>query len=95
MRRVKRFTTEFVKGRDRFARSAGRSSRIDETYVRIRGKRVCLYRAVHRAGKTVDFLLSLQSPVTKLFRSTTLNASPPLFSHSQHSETPTLDEQYD
>jgi transposase-like protein len=37
MRWVRRFTPEFVKRWDRFARSGGRSWRVDETYVKIRG----------------------------------------------------------
>jgi hypothetical protein len=38
MRWVKRFTPEFVKRWNRFAIPAGRSWRVDETYLRIRGK---------------------------------------------------------
>ena len=35
-----------------------RSWRLDETYVKVRGNRVYLYRAVDKAGKTLDFMLS-------------------------------------
>jgi len=37
---------------------AGGSWRLDETYVRIKGQWKYLYRAVDKAGATVDFLLS-------------------------------------
>jgi putative transposase len=36
----------------------GRSWRLDETYVKIKGKSAYLYRAVDKAGHTIDFLLT-------------------------------------
>ncbi len=38
-------------------RKAGRSWRVDETYIKFRGEWKYLYRAVEEAGDTVDFLL--------------------------------------
>ncbi|MEX3640280.1 IS6 family transposase, partial [Paraburkholderia sp. BR14320] len=37
--------------------AGGKSWRMDETYIRIRGEWRYLYRAVDKAGNTVDFLL--------------------------------------
>jgi transposase-like protein len=39
-------------------RHPNRSSRVDETYVRVAGKWTYLYRAIDSAGDTIDFLLS-------------------------------------
>ena len=39
-------------------RQTNRSWRVDETYLRVAGKWVCLYRAVDSNGDTIDFLLS-------------------------------------
>lgn len=36
----------------------GRSWRLDETYVKIKGKWAYLYRAVDKEGQTIDFLLT-------------------------------------
>src|ERR1700728_3940604 len=58
MRWVQRFVPEFERRRNYFARQSGKSWRVVETYVKIRG--VWTYRAVARDGKTVDFRLSPQ-----------------------------------
>jgi hypothetical protein len=48
---------------NRFARLVSGSWRLDETYVRVKGEWIYLYRAVDKAGKTVDFYLSRKREV--------------------------------
>lgn len=41
-------------------RLVGSSWRMKETYIKVEGARKCLYRAVDKQGKTVDFLLTVK-----------------------------------
>ena len=52
------YTPDFEKRWNRYARSVGGSWRCDETYIKVKGAWLYLYRAVDKAGKTVDFYLS-------------------------------------
>ena len=58
LRWVQYYSPEFAKRWNRYARSVGGSWRCDETYVKVKGTWVYLYRAVDKAGKTVEFYLS-------------------------------------
>jgi transposase-like protein len=63
LRWVHRYAPEFIKRWNRFGRPAGRSWRVDETYIKIRGQWTYLYRAVDKDGHTVDFRLSKRRDV--------------------------------
>ena len=63
LRWVQHYTPEFEKRWKRYARSVGGSWRMDETYIRVKGEWTYLYRAVDKAGKTVDFYLSRKRDV--------------------------------
>ena len=63
LRWVQHYTPEFVKRWNRYARTVGGSWRCDETYIKVKGEWIYLYRAVDKAGKTVDFYLSRKRDV--------------------------------
>jgi hypothetical protein len=63
LRWVQRYVPEFEKRWSRYARPVGDSWRVDETYIKVRGQWVYLYRAVDKQGHTVDFLLSKRRDV--------------------------------
>ena len=58
LRWVQHYRPEFEQRWKRFARSVGGSWRMDETYKKVRGAWVYLYRSVDKQGLTVDFYLS-------------------------------------
>ena len=58
LRWVQHYLPGFEKRWNRYARPIGGSWRMDETYKKVRGSWVYLYRAVDKAGRTVDFFLS-------------------------------------
>ncbi len=55
---VVKYTPELEKSFYRKKRSIGRSWRLDETYIKIKGKWTYYYRAVDKQGNTIDFFLS-------------------------------------
>ena len=55
---VQRFTPELVAAFSKKKAPVGRRWRLDETYIKVSGKPRYLYRAVDKAGDTVDFLLT-------------------------------------
>jgi transposase-like protein len=58
LRWVQRYVPDFGKRWNHYARPVGGSWRVDETYLKIKGRWVYLYRAVDKADRAVDFLLS-------------------------------------
>jgi transposase-like protein len=63
LRWVQRYVPEFEKRWSRYARPVGDFWRVDETYIKVRGQWVYLYRAVDKQGHTVGFLLSKRRDV--------------------------------
>ena len=55
---VQRYAPELNKRCRRELKPTNRSWRVDETYVRVKGKWTYLYRAVDSTGATIDFLLA-------------------------------------
>ena len=61
MRWIARYVPEFEKRWNRFACRAGASWRVDETYVKIKGRWTYLYRAVDKRWKNCRFLVARQA----------------------------------
>src|SRR5271155_4263170 len=55
---VQRYAPELDRRLRKRLKTTNDSWRVDETYVRLKGKWVYLYRAVDSTGATIDFLLS-------------------------------------
>src|SRR6201998_2100282 len=55
---VQRYTPEIQRRLRPRLRPTNDSWRVDETYIRVKGKWVYLYRAVDSSGATIDFILS-------------------------------------
>ena len=55
---VKQYAPEMERRLRSRLRPTNDSWRVDETYIRVKGKWVYLYRAVDSSGATIDFLLS-------------------------------------
>src|SRR5258708_418659 len=64
MRWVHHYVPEFERRWNRFARPVGPSWRVDETYVKIRGKWVYLYRAADGSGQTIKTQDSAPQTIT-------------------------------
>jgi transposase-like protein len=60
---VLRYVPDFERRWDHYAGPVGDSWRVDETYIKVKGQWVYLYRAVDKQGRTVDFLLSKRRDV--------------------------------
>src|SRR5258707_12209262 len=61
---VQRYAPEMERRLRSRLRSTNDSWRVDETYIRVKGKWVYLYRAVDSGGATIDFLLSTKRDAT-------------------------------
>src|SRR5258708_12694550 len=68
LRWVQRYVPDFEKRWLAYALPVGDSWRVDETYIKVRGQWVYLYRAVDKEGCTVDFLLSRQRDMAAVKR---------------------------
>jgi putative transposase len=55
---VLKYTPRLEEAFHRRKRSVGRSWRMDETYIKVKGEWRYLYRAVDKQGQTIDFLLT-------------------------------------
>ena len=64
LRWVVRYASEFERCWRKFELRVGRRGRADETYIKVRGKWMYLYRAVDEQGRTVESYLSRTRDIT-------------------------------
>jgi transposase-like protein len=69
-------------------RMSNGSWRVDETYIKVKGRWTYLYRAVNKSGQTIDFLLSSQRDAAAAKRFFRKALAQP---HTVHPRTITLD----
>jgi IS6 family transposase len=77
---VQRYAPEVDQRMRRHLKSTNKSWRVDETYIRVKGRWCYLYRAIDSAGATIDFLLSAlrdADAAKRLFRSALKDTSHP------------------
>jgi transposase-like protein len=77
---VQRYGPELEQRLRRHLKPTNRSWRVDETYVKVRGRWCYLYRAIDSAGATIDFLLSAfrdADAAKRLFRKALSTSSHP------------------
>jgi IS6 family transposase len=55
---LQRYGPELERRLRRHLKLTNKSWRVDETYIRVKGRWCYLYRAINSAGATIDFLLS-------------------------------------
>ena len=58
LRWVQRYGPELEERLRRHLKPTNKSWRVDETYVSVKGRWCCLYRAIDSTGATIDFVLS-------------------------------------
>src|SRR5580658_6736095 len=61
---VQRYAPELDRRLRSHLKPTNKSWRVDETYIRVKGKWTYLYRAVDSAGASIDFLLSARRDST-------------------------------
>ena len=57
-RRVIQYSTELLESFKTKKQSVNKSWRMDETYIKVKGERNYLYRAVDKFGNTIDFFIN-------------------------------------
>ena len=78
---VQRYGPELEQRLRRHLKPTNKSWRVDETYLRVKGRWCYLYRAIDSAGATIDFLLSAlrdADAAKRLFRHALSDRSHPL-----------------